>query len=279
MEQSLSAGAEKNLVKRYPLAVFFVLAYGLFLLSLLAIGGIVSVGSVSPEGMGVLIAVGSWTPTVAALIVVWVNGGPTGMQHLLAGWLRWRVHLGWYLFGLLPLVITLAVAAGSLLLGNPAPGGGTGITGATLLSMLLFNGIQGATGEEPGWRGFALPRLQTRYSRLVSAIILGLLIAGWHAVLHIFAPSGAPEWQFWLVIVCYSVIIAWGYHHTGGSLLIVSLFHFSSNFAPELVTTRLGLISTEHLFWGYVVVNLLLAIGVTLLDGKQAWQKPAAGGR
>lgn len=49
MQQSISAGAEKNLVKRYPLVVFFVLAYVFFLLSLLAIGGMLSVRSVSPD--------------------------------------------------------------------------------------------------------------------------------------------------------------------------------------------------------------------------------------
>jgi uncharacterized protein len=278
MENSIFPGKEKNLIKRYPLPVFFGLAYVFFFLSLLIIGGIAMTHPISPLMLKVITSILSWAPNIAAFLVVWTNQGPAGIRNLFAGWLRWRVPVGWYLFGLIPLVAAFAVAGGGSLLGCPSPGVGTGITGAALFSMVLFNLTQGATGEELGWRGFALPRLQARYSLFISALILGLLIAGWHSILHLVAPTGVPEWQFWLILVCYSVVVAWSYNHSGGSLLIVTLFHFSFNFGIELVTTRLGLISIENLFWGYVGVYLLLALGVIGVEGGKFWRKPVVSG-
>jgi hypothetical protein len=43
----------------------------------------------------------------------------------------------------------------------------------------LVNPMDGPLGEEPGWRGFAVPRMQARTSPLVTAVILGVLVAGW----------------------------------------------------------------------------------------------------
>jgi membrane protease YdiL (CAAX protease family) len=198
---------------------------------------------------------------------VGINQGSEGVRNLFAGWLKWRVNAGWYLFGLAPLAIALAVAGLYAFRTGTAPGIGTGIAGSTLLSMLVFHSIQGATGEELGWRGLALPGLQKRYSALLSAVILGLVISGWHSILHLVSPVGVPEWQFWLIMVCYSVLVTWAYNNTGGSLLIVSLFHFAFNFSLELVTTQLGLIPLRALFWIYCGVYLLLAVGVVALAG------------
>jgi uncharacterized protein len=275
MENNISLVNEKNLIKKYPLIVFSVFSYVFFLLVLLAIGVTLNTFSISPFVMNWLIAIGSWTPNVAVLLVVWVNRGPSGIKNLFAGWLKWRVHPGWYLFGLMPLFISLALAGGYLFLGGKPVGASTDITATVFFWMLIFNLLQGATGEELGWRGFALPRLQKRYSTLVSAIILGLLIAGWHSILHLFTPSPMPEWQFWLMIVCYSIIVAWGYNRSGASLLIVSLLHFSFNFGPDLVNTKMGLIPAENLYGGFSVIYAFWVLGIIVLEGKKFWQKPA----
>jgi uncharacterized protein len=153
MKNNISFGTEKNLIQKYPLAAFFVMAYVFFLFSLLVIGGLRSFFTVSPFMMNVFVIIASWTPNAAARIVV----GSVGFRKLLAGWLRWSVHPGWYLFGLSPLMIALAVGAGSIALGNPAPTATTGVSGTAYLLMLIFNLLQGASGEELGWRGFALP--------------------------------------------------------------------------------------------------------------------------
>lgn len=52
-------------------------------------------------------------------------------------------------------------------------------------------------GEETGWRGYALPQLQRRFSPLASSLILALVWFGWHlpqfwviATYRDFAPAG-----------------------------------------------------------------------------------------
>ena len=257
--------SENNLLKRYPLLVFFVLAYLFFILALILIGGLLKMVSVSPTMMSILVTLASWTPNLAAVLLVVVNGGWDMVRSLAAGWLKWRVPARWYLFGLAPLVVAFGAASISMLMGGTPAAPGTGLTGVTLLSMLVFNTIQGATGEELGWRGFALPNLQKRYSPLTASIILGLVISGWHSILHLISPTGVPEWQFWVIMVSFCILVTWAYNHSGGSLLIVSLFHFAFNFSAELVVGRLGLISLETLFVIYLCVYGLSALGVSVL--------------
>ena len=256
---------EKNLLKRYPLVAFFVLAYLFFFIVLMLIGGLLKMISVSPTVMSTLIALASWTPNLAVVVLVVFNGGWDKVRSLAAGWLKWRVSAWWYLFGLAPLAVAFGAAGLSALMGEAPVTPGTRLTGATLLSMLVFNIIQGATGEELGWRGYALPNLQKRYTPLTASIILGVVISGWHSILHLVSPTGVPEWQFWIIMVSFCILVTWAYNHSGGSLLIVSLFHFTFNFSIELVVTRLGLISLETLFVIYLVVYGLGALAVSVL--------------
>lgn len=257
--------SEKKLLKRYPLLAFFVLAYLFFFVMLMLIGGLLKLVSVSPTVMSILIAIASWTPNLAAVVLVLVNDGWDRVRSLAAGWLKWRVPARWYLFGLAPLAAAFGAAGLSALMGEAPVTSGSGLTGATLLSMLLFNTIQGATGEELGWRGYALPNLQKRYSPLAASILLGVVISGWHSILHLVSPTGVPEWQFWIIMVSFCILVTWAYNHSGGSLLIVSLFHFAFNFSAELVVGRLGLISLETLFVIYLGVYGLSALGVSVL--------------
>jgi membrane protease YdiL (CAAX protease family) len=118
-------------------------------------------------------------------------------------------------------------------------------------------------GEEVGWRGFALPRLQTgRRSSLVAAIILSLFWAGWHIPLFSFAMGlrsmglvGVQDWFISMLIG--SVLLAWLYNSTGGSILIVAIFHGTleitiTNPAGQQLPNVMGALVT---IWGYLVLN------------------------
>ena len=142
--------------------------------------------------------------------------------------------------------------------------------------MLLFHTIQGATGEELGWRGFALPGLQKRFTPLVSALILGLIISGWHALLHLVSPIGIPEWQFWILLVSYSVIVTWAYNKSRGSVLIATIFHFSFNFSLEIVSTGLGLVPLKSLFAILTAAYAGFALILIIFTGKELTRKKAS---
>jgi hypothetical protein len=167
-----------SVVKQHPLITFFVLAYALswWAWTLYAL-------ELFPN------PIASFGPFLAALVVLMVAHGKSGVVGLLRRMVRWRVGLRWYAVALL-LPVGLAVAATVLnvLLGAQAPspaelGGWTSLF-STLAIVLLVPGVGGAW-EEPGWRGYALPRLQTGRSALSASLILGVLIVGWHVPLMV----------------------------------------------------------------------------------------------
>jgi membrane protease YdiL (CAAX protease family) len=82
--------------------------------------------------------------------------------------------------------------------------------------------------EEIGWRGFALPHLQRRYSALVSGLVIGLVWAFWHWPNFVIPADSPPSWHplaYVPLIVALSVLFTWVYNATGGSLFAVVLLH------------------------------------------------------
>jgi membrane protease YdiL (CAAX protease family) len=241
------------------------------MIAIMIIGAIVSLKSVSDIAMGLLIAFASWTPNLAAIVVTGVTKGKSGIKRLFSGWFKWRVNPWGYAFGLAPILIAfLSVGLFAAFGDVTAPKLTSELTTSGFILMVFFHIIQGATGEELGWRGFALPGLQKRFNPLASAIILGLVVSGWHGLLHLVSPTGIPEWQFWLLMVSYTIIVTWAYNKSQGSVLIATIFHFAFNFSLELVSSGLGLIPLENLFairtgiYTVLTVILILFTGVNL---------------
>ena len=93
-------------------------------------------------------------------------------------------------------------------------------------------------GEEVGWRGYALPRLSARYGLAPAGIILGIIWAAWHLPLFFFPNSDTLGQSFPLYVLqvtAVSVAMAWLYWRTGGSLLLVMLFHAAVNNLKDIV--------------------------------------------
>ena len=265
---------KSNLFRKYSLVSFFILAYLFFLIAILIIGAVVSLTTVSDFIMGLLIAFASWTPNLAAVVVTRVAKGKTEVENLFAGWLKQPVNPWWYAFSFAPILVAFVSAGLNSAFGtNAVLKGSTDLTTSAFVLMLFFHIIQGATGEELGWRGFALPGLQKRFSPLTSAIILGLIVSGWHGLLHLVSPTGIPEWQFWLLMISYSIIVTWAYNKSKGSILIATFFHFAFNFSLELVSTGLGLIPLKSLFTIRMYIYTALAMILVLSTGKNLSKK------
>jgi membrane protease YdiL (CAAX protease family) len=92
-------------------------------------------------------------------------------------------------------------------------------------------------GEELGWRGFALPRLQARFGGLGASVILGTLWAAWHLI-NTAIPGLERYWYafpaFGLFVVAQTILFTWIANHTRGSVLLAWLFHASINVAGSL---------------------------------------------
>jgi membrane protease YdiL (CAAX protease family) len=138
-------------------------------------------------------------------------------------------------------VITLGAIALHVALGGQPPSLGL-LIGAlpTLLIFVVYMMIAVALGEEVGWRGYALPALQARYSALIASLILGMMWALWHLPVF-FNPdtfySNLP-FALWLAyIVPFAILITWVFNSAGGSVLMAMFFHAVLNASSELWKT------------------------------------------
>jgi uncharacterized protein len=205
-----------SVVRRNPLIVFFVLAYvfSWWPWPLYAFG-------LSPSP---IIAFG---PFVAAILVLALTTGKGGVVTLLRRMVRWRVRPVWYAVALL---LPVAISGGAALLnvvvlGASAPspaelGAWSGLV-PTFFLLLLVPGIGGAW-EEPGWRGYALPKLQGGHSALLASLILGVVWAFWHLPLMVIGQIHLSDPVY---IVAWTVVLTWVFNNTNGSVLIAMLMH------------------------------------------------------
>lgn len=177
--------------------------------------------------------VGTFGPMIAAILLAAVQGGKKGITYLLKPLFHWRVNITWYLFSIFGTVVVagLSLATYRLIWGplvfthTPQPWYAVFIA----FPYVLFTSV---LGEEIGWRGYALPGLQKRYSALGASLILGTVWACWHLPLFWMAGDFHQMLPFSLFLIqelALTVVMTWLYNNTKGSLLIAHLFHTASN--------------------------------------------------
>jgi uncharacterized protein len=180
----------------------------------------------------------AYTPSLAALLVARFWHGKAGLRALLSQLATWRVGIVWYLLVLLgPMLLVLVANIISILLGGAPPR-----QWMVLPSTLAFLGplFAGSLGEELGWRGFSLPRLQNRYGPLWASIIIGVIWSTWH-LWPAITPGGlvyltlANLAQTFMRLIATSILYAWLYNSTNGSLFLVMVAHAGHNIAIELI--------------------------------------------
>lgn len=189
-----------------------------------------------------MIAAATFTgPTLAAFIMTGVIQGRVGIKRLLRRYVLWRVKFRWYL------VVLLVIPASEVLGAIVLPGVLASYQSLTFSMVLAYPAAFAATfilggplGEEPGWRGFALPRLQAAHGPLAGSLILGVLWALWHLPLFwtgVWTPPTIPNIvMFILMITALTVVMTWVFNNAKGSLLITMLMHASFNtFANKIV--------------------------------------------
>ena len=258
-------------IRRYPLVTFFLLAFGLT--------WVVWVPRAVGAPLGTVGQAWTWVPAIAALLAAALTGGRFAVRELGARLVRWRVGWQWYLVVILgPAVFSLVVAGVYALLGGSWAGAAPpALREGPWLLLPIFLGILTLTdglGEELAWRGFALPRLLTRYNALAASLILGALWGLWH--LPLVWTEGAtlyhqPFWLFLADITAKSVLFTWVFLHTRGSVLIVMLFHGATNLfivSPVVASTSdltLPLLAAGAK-WVLVLVVIVVA-GPSLVRG------------
>ena len=246
------------------LAAFFTLAYLLswsWVVPLAAAHQVVNRGSAWTTHYPALFG-----PAIAAFAVTAWTAGRSGVRDLLLRMVRWRVGLRWWLVALSPALFLGLGLIAVVLVGKPLPhevdfGSFSGLPSAGLVTVVLLI-ILGALGEETGWRGYALPQLQRRFSPLASTVILAILWFAWHlpqflviATYRDFAP--VQYVGMLLGLTCGAVVLTWLYNKSGGSILLVAVWHGLYN-VVSATQAATGLLAA-------VVTTLIMIQGVSLI--------------
>ena len=210
------------------------------------------------------VPVAGFGPFLAALIVLAATGGRGGVRGLLRSMVNWRAPRRAYLLAIgLPVLFSGCAILANLAWGAAQPSA-TDLAAwttvpVTALFVLLVPGIGGAW-EEPGFRGFALPRLEEHLGAVAGPLLLGVLWVIWHAPLFVV---GQILWTDVLVIVAASIVIASVFHTARGSVLVVMILHATNNavggsYASQLFhgedQTRLGILTAASWWVGAAVV-------------------------
>jgi CAAX protease family protein len=160
---------------------------------------------------------------------------------------RWRVGIPWYaIVVFLPcLVYAIAWVADS---GLTAPSIGP-------WAPALISGLLAGILEEFGWSGFAFPRLQKIYGFVPAGLAMGFIVAFWH--IPLFFTPGQPQERFefvpfLLTLIVVRFLFGWVYNGSGGSILLLILFHASGNFWPEILP--LGPPAVDRAWVGEILV-------------------------
>jgi membrane protease YdiL (CAAX protease family) len=231
-----------GVIRRHPLLSFFILANALSWIAwipyVLSENGVGVWHFAFPNILGTSQIFGMLPgaylgPITSALIVTAITGGRVGLRQWGARLWKWRVRWHWYAIALIgvpaALVLTGAVVSGGQIVAPSL------MAIALYIPLLVFQMITTGLAEEPGWRDFALPRLQAKFGPMRSAFILGPVWALWHMPLFFTEWGGWPDadWtrpvSFTVFCIGFNVVMAWIFNSTGQSLPLAMLAHVSVN--------------------------------------------------
>ncbi|MDT3435964.1 type II CAAX endopeptidase family protein [Haloarcula sp. 1CSR25-25] len=198
----------------------------------------------------VLLLVGLAVPGVTGIVFVYLVYDDRGRSDFWSRVIDFRrIRPRWLVVLLLvPLGIAVLAGVADLLLGGPGPTLGEGVTGFAVNPLAILPAMFFATLppilEELGWRGYALDRLQLKWSALSASVILGVVWALWHLPLFFIGGThqhdvvGFATTGFWLFMtgtVALSVVISWVYNNTERSILGIIVLHGWVNFTAETI--------------------------------------------
>ena len=255
-------------VNKYPALSLLVLAMIFGVTPLVAVNA-----GLLPEGASQL---GAFSSSLAAIVLVAIEGRKGSVRELLGRFLIWRVGILWWAVALLGTIIP-SVAALYLynLFGGPAVDWSGLKPLYTVVPTIIILTILAGMGEEFGWRGFVLPRLQARHNALVSSLIVGVIWAIWHIPLFLTKGTSQYEWRmeaglvaplaYAFFVIVTSIQVTWLFNNTKGSVLLAAVFHGAGNAWVG------GYINVYRGHFGgvlaYTAVSVIISIIIVLMAG------------
>jgi membrane protease YdiL (CAAX protease family) len=246
-------------IKRWPLAAYIVLVFGLEWLLVLLLQ------SIATPMMALFI--GAWLPNIAGVLITAAADGREGLRRLFSRVVRWQVGFKWYVIAWwAPIIIVMLALSIYALSGHALP---AMAPEALVIPLLLVNVVLGPLGEELGWRGTALPLLQARWNVLTSSLVLGVVWGLYHVptfLLPGLPQNNVPPLAFLLGAVGLNIFMVWMFNHTHGSLIMPFLAHWAFNFAGSAS----GIYGVPTLLWLVAGLWWVIAAAIVLFD----WMRP-----
>jgi len=286
-KQNILRESNGSFIKKHQVVLFFIFA--IVVSSIFAIPLLLSIYKVIPvELPGVLGLIAALGSSIAAVIVASLSDGKTELRKLWGGLKKWRVHPLWYLFAIFSNTAMILLAMGLFaLFGGSFPSISEKLP--QLLPIAVFLTIQAGLGEEIGWRGFATPKLQERFSGLAAIFIVSGVWLVWHIPLF-FVPGGLqaniwnkigflPAVAFYGVnLIAQSILYTWSYNSTGGSVLMPIFLHGSLNWSAWFLSMNdiqsIGMIPIVL----FLIIEVVVAIIIVIVSGKDlSWDHVKSG--
>jgi membrane protease YdiL (CAAX protease family) len=257
----------KALLRRHRLPIFFVLAFTLswypWILALRR-------GRTSgPNPLG---------PLLAGIIMTAIVSGRSGLREFFGRLIRCRVGAKWYAITFLtPVLICLIAVAITLCFADRSQVSQFSTEKLReipdrFIFILFFIGL----GEEPGWRGFALPHLQIKHPPLIASLILAPIWTLWHLPLigNEFPLPIVP--QFILSVFGGTLMLTWIFNGTNGSVLLPMLFHATINtIGAGLIFPLFSGETLIILWWVYSLVWIGVGFAALFFDRSSQPVRPA----
>lgn len=247
-------------LKNHPLILFYLLAFSL--------AWCIKIPVVLSNTDNILLRLlPSFFPAMAALVTAAVLAGRRGIGDLLRQAGKLRVPPVWYLIALAgPITLNLLAVVLAIPFGDAFPR--FDFPGIRLLPVIVVATFF-ALGEELGWRGFALPRLQSRSNTLVASLTVGMLWWAWHLPEALTGPGtglslqqiASLELRDLILDVAVSILMTWIYNNTGRSALLVALFHVSIGLLGEFLVIP----NTPNVSLVDILLNVLLCIAAAIV--------------
>ena len=272
-----------QVIRKHPLFFYFLLAYAITWI--LLIPYTLSAWGIIQGDWTVAFILHTFGPALAAIALTGIIEGKTGLQGLRDRVRQWRIGWQWllFIFAVIPTMLMLGVIV--------QPGALAGFLGVSALTIirypLYYFGVWfggGPLGEEIGWRGFALPRMQPRYGPLWGTLLLGVLWACWHLEDFLTPAQGGGPGTGWVtfltnfpifivLVLALAIIMTWIFNHTRGSLFAAISAHASVD-TPQLALIPLfpAVGNTSLILGGAMGLGVLAVVILVQTRGRLGFQ-------